>query len=132
MKFLFFLLMFTLSSFKVSGDSLQPFTSDGCSLFPDGTSDEENLWRDCCYEHDLKYWKGGTYQQRREADSALKMCVENVNEAPIALLMLIGVRMGGTPFLPTYFRWGYGWPYPRFYGELTPSELLEVKNLEDE
>ena len=43
--------------------------------------------------------------------------------------MLAGVRVGGTPFLPTKFRWGYGWPYPRFYGELTTDELQQVKYL---
>lgn len=28
-------------------------------------------------------------------------------------LMLAGVRVGGAPWWPTPFRWGYGWPWPR-------------------
>jgi len=42
--------------------------------------------------------------------------------------MLAGVRVGGTPFLPTSFRWGYGRVYPKFYGELTKKELEQIKN----
>jgi len=41
--------------------------------------------------------------------------------------MFTGVRVGGTPYLPTSFRWGYGWPYPRAYGELNTVELEQVK-----
>jgi hypothetical protein len=41
--------------------------------------------------------------------------------------MLAGVRVGGTPFLPTTFRWGYGWPYPKLYGELSENELEQVR-----
>lgn len=110
-------------------DVLNPFTSDGCSLFPNGTFEQQNLWLDCCQKHDFAYWKGGSYQQRLSADKALRICVENVEQPEIALLMLFGVRVGGTPLLPTQFRWGYGWPYPRFYGELTKKELLQVKKL---
>ncbi|MDA7746201.1 hypothetical protein N8878_02575 [Psychromonas sp.] len=132
MKIIFFIMIFTLIPINISADALKPFTSDGCSLFPDGTFKNNDLWWNCCYEHDLKYWQGGTYQQRLDADKELKICVQNVDEAPIALVMLVGVRIGGTPWLPTYFRWGYGWSYPRFYGELTPSELLQVKDMIEE
>jgi len=31
--------------------------------------------------------------------------------------MFVGVRVGGTPYLPISFRWGYGWPYLRRDGE---------------
>jgi hypothetical protein len=41
--------------------------------------------------------------------------------------MLAGVRVGGSPFWPTQFRWGYGWPYPHFYRELTEAEKAQVK-----
>lgn len=62
----------------------------------------------------------------------LKECVASVGEEKIALLMLAGVRVGGTPYLPTSFRWGYGWPYPRFYGELTTDEQKRVGILSPE
>ena len=107
---------------------LKPFTSDGCSSFPDGTLDHKKLWLQCCTVHDYAYWKGGTYKERQKADQALESCVASVGEEEIALLMLAGVRVGGSPFLPTTFRWGYGWPYPRFYGELTAEELDQINS----
>jgi hypothetical protein len=33
---------------------------------------------------------------------------------------------GGTPYLPTTFRWGYGWPFPRGYKVLTKEEKLKI------
>lgn len=114
---------------KQESEKLKPFTSDGCSAFPDGTFTQQTLWLSCCAAHDLAYWQGGSYERRQIADNDLKLCVEKVGEPKIAMLMLAGVRVGGTPFLPTSFRWGYGWSYPRFYGELSDSELLQVKAL---
>lgn len=108
---------------------LQAFTSDGCSSFPDGTPAQNVLWLQCCTAHDLAYWKGGTYRERVAADQALRDCVSDVGEPAIAALMLAGVRVGGTPFLPTRFRWGYGWPYPRFYAELSEQEVEQVRRL---
>lgn len=108
---------------------LKPFTSDGCSAFPDGTFVHNELWLACCTAHDYAYWQGGTYEAREQADIALQQCVAQVGEEEIALLMLAGVRVGGTPYLPTSFRWGYGWPYPRFYGELNADELAQIKNI---
>jgi len=129
LKLMTILLIFTLHSAKVSADTLKPFVSDGCSSFPNGTFEQQELWLSCCHKHDFDYWQGGTYQQRLNSDLELKACVAIIGEPEIALLMLAGVRVGGTPYLPTKFRWGYGWSYPRFYGELTAQELLQVKNL---
>jgi len=125
------ILLFALSLLPafVFADTLKPFVSDGCSAFPDGTLEQKELWLACCQQHDLEYWQGGTYQERLASDQALKACVANVGEPEIALLMLAGVRVGGTPYLPTRFRWGYGWPYPRLYGPLTESELSQVEKL---
>lgn len=110
-------------------DTLEPFTSDGCSVFPDGTFAHKTLWLKCCTQHDFEYWQGGTYQQRLISDRKLKSCVSEVGQPEIAALMLAGVRVGGTPYLPTPFRWGYGWPYPRFYGPLNKEELEQVNKL---
>jgi len=122
------LTLLSLSS-PLQAEDLEPFASDGCSAFPDGTIEQNQLWLKCCAKHDYAYWKGGTYQERVDADIELKSCVSTVGEKEIALLMLAGVRVGGSPYLPTPFRWGYGWPYPKFYGNLTPEELLEVENV---
>jgi hypothetical protein len=119
-------LSLTLFAANASAQQLQPFVSDGCSAFPDGTLAQKELWLECCTVHDYAYWKGGTAQQRQVADLALQECVAMVGEEAIALLMLAGVRVGGTPLLPTKFRWGYGWSYPKSYGELTEEELQQV------
>ena len=107
---------------------IKPFTTDGCSVFPDGTSDHQSLWMNCCIRHDLAYWKGGTYKERVKADNDLKKCVENTGEKEISELMLAGVQIGGSPYFPTPYRWGYGWSYPGGYKTLTAEERSEIKN----
>jgi hypothetical protein len=114
---------------QVSAATLSPFESDGCSAFPNGTFQQNELWLSCCVEHDYAYWKGGTYDERATADDALRACVAAAGEPAIAKLMLAGVRVGGTPYLPTRFRWGYGWPFPRGYKALSEEEQEQVKTL---
>lgn len=106
---------------------IRPFTSDGCSDFPDGTPSNKTLWLACCVAHDRAYWAGGTARERAQADAVLRACVANVGEPQIAALMLAGVRVGGSPYWPTRFRWGYGWPWPRGYRALTPYEREQVR-----
>jgi len=111
------LLFISLLSTITNAEQIKPFTSDGCSSFPDGTVAQEELWLSCCIDHDKSYWQGGSYQQRLDADLALKRCVADVGETAIAELMLSGVRVGGSPYWPTQFRWGYGYPYPHGYSQ---------------
>lgn len=124
------LIVLTLSGglhiFKFHSLQLKPFVSDGCSSFPDGTYEQKELWLACCTRHDYEYWKGGTVHQRLDSDRALRHCVAQQGEPEIAFIMLVGVRIGGSPWLPTPFRWGYGWEFPKLYGELTEIELEEV------
>ncbi len=108
---------------------LGPFTTDGCSLFPNGTRDNETQWLRCCTAHDIAYWQGGTREERRAADLALRECVSATGETTIANLMLFGVWLGGSPYLPTSFRWGYGWPYSRGYEGLDGGEREMVVEL---
>jgi hypothetical protein len=122
------ILVFILWPFSFSvGDELKPFSSDGCSSFPDGTYERNELWLPCCTAHDLAYWQGGTYEERVTADESLQQCVEEAGEPALAVIMLAGVRVGGTPFFPTKFRWGYGWPYQMGYKKLTPEEKQSIK-----
>jgi hypothetical protein len=108
---------------------LRPFTTDGCSDFPNGTLQQKDLWLKCCITHDKKYWAGGTYDERLQADRELRNCVASVGEPTIAALMLAGVRVGGSPYWPTRFRWSYGWPYTRGYRALTPEEREQARKL---
>ncbi len=102
---------------------LQPFTTDGCSMFPDRSLTGSADWCHCCVAHDLAYWRGGTAEQRLQADEQLKACVQqSTGDAALAQMMFNGVRVGGSPELRTSFRWGYGWPYGRSYAPLTAQE----------
>ncbi len=91
---------------------LKPFSSDGCSLFPDKDYQNNKSWCQCCVVHDEAYWKGGTDSEREAADKALKACVlEKTGDANLAELMYVGTRAGGSQYFPNWYRWGYGWPY---------------------
>ncbi|MCC4834483.1 hypothetical protein LMH66_17695 [Shewanella sp. 10N.7] len=125
-----FVIIILISSFTVHAEQIKPFTSDGCSVFPDGTFSQNELWLSCCTAHDYDYWQGGTFKQRLESDRRLKQCVAKVGEPHIANIMLAGVRVGGSPYFPTTYRWGYGWPYPRGYKVLSISEKQQIKNLQ--
>lgn len=84
----------------------KPFQSDGCSCWFDGD------WVDCCVNHDLVYWMGGTRSERKSADIELRRCVSAKGRPFMAWTMYVGVRAGGVWWLPTSFRWGFGWNYP--------------------
>ncbi len=106
---------------------IRAFSSDGCSLFPDGWIKQKNLWCECCYQHDIAYWQGGSQEQRREADSTLAACVkQRTGSNALAQMMEAGVRFGGHPIFPNWYRWGYGWPYGRGYQSLTSHEQSDV------
>ncbi|NOT13165.1 MAG: hypothetical protein HOP23_15240 [Methylococcaceae bacterium] len=99
------------------------FTTDGCSRAPDVH------WLACCIVHDISYWCGGSQTDRAAADYLLKQCVTH-QSGVMASVFYSGVRMGGTPWLPTPWRWGYGWDdWPRGYELLEHSptvfELME-------
>lgn len=107
---------------------LKPFRTDGCSLFPDRALIGDSDWCDCCTAHDRLYWRGGTEQERVDADRAFRACiVKATGDAALADAMEAGVRFGGTPALPTPWRWGYGWPAGRGYQALTPRERQQIE-----
>jgi hypothetical protein len=107
---------------------LREFTSDGCSLFPDGTLKDRSKWCGCCFAHDIAYWQGGTEEERKAADAALRDCVvERTGDEALAETMYLGVRAGGHPVFPTWYRWAYGWSYGRGYRPLTDEEREQVK-----
>jgi len=87
-----------------------PFTTDGCSLWPD------RGWQACCVEHDLIYWCGGNGDNRRAADSGLRACVVQHSSSLNAGLMYWAVRIGGNRWLPFSWRWGYGRDWPASQG----------------
>jgi len=109
--------------------TLKDFTSDGCSLFPEGNTQHPQLWCECCYQHDVAYWRGGSQQERRTADEQLRDCITaKTGDAILAQTMFVGVRGGGTPVFPAGYRWGYGWSYGRGYAPLNVAEQAQVQH----
>jgi len=119
------LVVLCLFAVACSSDSaLRPFTSDGCSLFPDSSLISENDWCSCCFDHDLRYWRGGTREEREIADAELRDCVlEKTESSALSEAMYEGVRVGGSPYFYNWYRWGYGWSFDRKYQLLTPDEI---------
>ena len=124
------LLIIATVNASISANTIKPFKSDGCSLFPEGLPKQKMLWIECCVKHDYAYWKGGRFRERIEADRQLKTCIKKVANTQLALLMQVSVSIGGTPFLPTPFRWGYGWKYPRFYKKITEKEIQKINKVD--
>jgi hypothetical protein len=119
-----------LATSCATSQPLQPFTTDGCSLFPDRSLISKSDWCSCCLAHDLSYWQGGTEAERLNADQALRSCVRHTSgDEKLADLMFVGVRAGGGPYFFTPYRWGYGWPFGRSYAPLSSSEQAQVMPL---
>jgi hypothetical protein len=102
------------------------FTTDGCSRWPDKS------WLSCCVVHDIMYWCGGSDKDRKEADKIMMQCV-NRKTSMLGGVMYPGVRLGGSPWLPTPWRWGYGWKeWPKGYQHIEHQQDINsiLKKLE--
>lgn len=96
------------------------FTTDGCSRWLDES------WVSCCIVHDIIYWCGGSDEDREEADQFIKQCV-NQKASLIGGLMYPAVRVGGSPWLPTPWRWGYGWKeWPKGYQKTNHHDIKNI------
>jgi hypothetical protein len=117
-----------LTTSWISAGDLRDFTSDGCSLFPEGNLKDRRLWCDCCFSHDISYWRGGSREERDHADDLFRECVrERTHSRSLADLMYEGVRAGGHPAFHTWYRWGYGWKYGRGYAALSEQERQQAR-----
>ncbi|WP_127715916.1 FAD-binding oxidoreductase [Halobacteriovorax sp. HLS] len=115
--------------FQVSASTLNPFDTDGCSMVPDGTPRNPQMWKQCCLWHDIAYWKGGTRKDRRTADKNFNLCLKEFGPNFIGFIYYYGVRVGGHPSARLPFSWGYGWESYRGYRELNQQELEQVQKL---
>jgi len=78
-----------------------------------------------CVQHDERYWSGGSNAQRKYADYDLYKGVRSCSGKRhigwilfyniLALIMLFIVRIFGSAYLPTPFRWNRGEPYVGSY-----------------
>lgn len=106
---------------------LNPFITDGCTLFPDGTWDEPKLWEECCVEHDLHLWAGGTPAARIKADELLRTCVKEKGQSAVAEFMYYAVRLGSySPLKMEGKEWGNAWEKPG-YEKLTAEQVSLIK-----
>lgn len=111
----------------------KPFVSDGCSGFMSVLwrifAGIPPPWEGHCLEHDMAYWQGGEKHLRLEADAKLMRAVADQGHPYWAVIIFLGVRVGGPWWLPfpslrringrwkfafDGVRWGYGYPYPRY------------------
>jgi hypothetical protein len=89
---------------------LRPFHTDACTYFPNGTREHKELWKDCCIQHDLYLWAGGSRDDRMAVDQQLKECVLAKGAPVPAWVMYLGVRMGShSPIRYKEFEWGNAW-----------------------
>ena len=49
---LLFLFLISVTPVATYAAELAPFTTDGCSMFPDGSGKDKELWLSCCEDHD--------------------------------------------------------------------------------
>ena len=93
--------------------------SDGCSGGMSATYTKLEMlhpifgktlpWRQCCVVHDKVYYYAGSRTEKQQADTALKNCVsEIVGNKILGIVMQDAVFIGGVPYFPTTYRWGYG------------------------
>lgn len=120
-----------LSSIVVAEPQLRPFTTDGCRMMLDGLPDDSIRWRHCCVAHDKDYWLGGTEAERRASDERIGVCISEAAAPLLGDWVEGNVRWGGSPYWPTPYRWGYGWPFwdglaPRGYKVLTEEEQAQA------
>ena len=95
------------------------FIWDGCS---GGISALTNLffmkvdWQDGkgCLTHDYAYWRGGSFAMKKKADTDLYDHIISLGHSKIyAYVVWIAIALGGMPFIPAPWRWGYGYPFPQ-------------------
>ncbi len=82
--------------------------SGGMSMLWKKATGELPPWEGCCDLHDNDYVSGGTKKQRLDSDIRLLACVATNGHPFWAMGIFIAVRLGGVPWLPTPWRWGFG------------------------
>ncbi len=131
MKKSFFLCIYAFISIQRiwAQPEILPFTTDFCTSYPEGTHDEPKLWQDCCLEHDLYFWAGGSQTDRSTADLGLYQCVAQAGALWHARVMYYAVRVGG--YSPVKFKtkkWGNGWSERVTYEALSIEETARLIN----
>lgn len=96
-------------------------------MFQEGTPSKPNAWKHCCFDHDLRFWFGGSEAQRDLADKRLRSCVVKSGHSFIARGMYYAVRAGRYSPIKNKFKWGWGWKPFQGYKKLTLEQRKIVK-----
>ncbi len=120
--------MVTFDNTKVNPNyEISDFSTDGCSAYPDGVPlTDVNEWVHCCIAHDMRYWSGGSQDEKEYADDQLRQCIASETTENHGAVMEFGVALGGTPYIQTSWRWGYGWNKILPYRALKEEERSQV------
>jgi hypothetical protein len=86
----------------------RPFATDACSIAPNSLGEKD--FSQCCINHDIVYWCGGTNEERKTADETLRSCI-NEKSQNMGDVYYWQVRIFGNKWLPAPWRWGYGDSY---------------------
>jgi len=112
---------------------LMAFASDGCAnhaAISKAGDNSMNNWCECCVGHDIAYWRGGTVEQRDQADARLRDCVaRQTGNRELANTLYHDLRSGGSAYFVDGYRWAYGWSNQRQYQALNERELAMANNL---
>lgn len=106
---------------------LKPFETDYCTMFFEGTWQRPNVWKPCCFEHDLRYWFGGKKSEMHKADLELKQCVRQRAGSFWANLMYYAIRTGHFSPIKNKYKWGWGWSTARHFQELSNEDKLYIR-----
>lgn len=84
--------------------------SDGCS---GPTIVGDCLFSYCCVRHDEKYYYGGSWNDRLNADVELYSCIKNAGYVVMALMYYYAVRVWGSPYFSPLNKhaWSFGNSY---------------------
>ena len=108
-----------------SSQYMRPFSTDGCTMYGEGTCEKPYAWTHCCIQHDYEYWHGGTMEEKTAADEALSNCVAHSGYPDHAFMMFLGINL----FARHSDRWGSGWHQNPGYRQLTEEETEEYRRI---
>lgn len=117
---LFWLLVLVAVNAKAE---LKSFETDYCTYFPEGTIFRPGVWKECCFNHDLRYWFGGSKKDMKKADLKLKSCVSRKAGSFYGNMMYYGVRAGHLSPIKNKRKWSWGWKKKRSFAPLSEPEI---------
>lgn len=106
----------------------EPFLTDYCTGYPEGTLEHPHLWKHCCLEHDLYFWAGGSHEDRKDSDLLLRECIQDTGEEFQAKLIYWAVTAGAySPIKFSNKKWNYGWSDRHQHRKLSLQDIDKIE-----